>query len=133
MTATTSAKLKLIRLVGEKNQGRIRSKHIAKRKNVAWVDLSDDEDGPKKTPFKVVADGHPQAREPRRNKKARHLIGVDGREINCAGPSTNALLQEQRKQLPIAKGRLGGFLVRAIGDFLTFFRRSRRVNTGNTG
>lgn len=107
MTATTPAKL--IRLVREQNQGRQNGKHIGKRhKNVAWVDVSDDEDRPRKTPLKVIANGHhhDQARQPRNNKKARRSVDTDNQNINGAGPS-NALLQEQRKQLPIAKGTPG--------------------------
>lgn len=99
MTATTPGKL--IRLVREQNNGKRYGKHIIKRKNVAWVDVSDDEDRPRKSP-KTVAHGHHD--QARRTKKPRLSGETETQNVNGAGPSKNALLQEQRKQLPIAKG-----------------------------
>ncbi|RDB16014.1 putative ATP-dependent RNA helicase prh1 [Hypsizygus marmoreus] len=99
-------------------------------KKVPWVDVSDDErdDRRRKTPLGVKANGHQpnghphphshhhqreqEGRNHKRHKKARHSMGTGAglvEEWSTAGPSgsngTAAALQEQRRNLPIAKGR----------------------------
>ncbi|KAG6813168.1 hypothetical protein H0H92_013575 [Tricholoma furcatifolium] len=100
---------KVIRLAGKEKKSpfnELRSKHIGKKAR-PWVDVSDDEDRPrKKTPLKVASNDilpHQDAHV-RKKLKAQHTKNAD---YNTPGPSTsiNVDLQEQRKQLPIAKGR----------------------------
>jgi hypothetical protein len=80
--------------------------HVGKQhKNIPWVDVSDDEDRRRKMPLaNGTSSGHHGQGKNARRKKAR-LSGPDGQLVNGSGAGpTAALLQEQRKQLPIAKG-----------------------------
>ncbi|GLB41932.1 putative RNA helicase [Lyophyllum shimeji] len=104
---------KLIKLVGKDRRtayGDFHPKNHVKKKHVPWVEVSDDDDRPRKTTFKVVANGHQphqDGRYPRKIKKPRHSLGLT-EALSTPGPGNSgsaASLQEQRKELPIAKGR----------------------------
>lgn len=108
---------KLIRLLNNNKSPHAENnaRHLGKnKKKIPWVDVSDDDrdDRLRKTPLKVMVNGHhnhQDGRHPRRNKKPRHSLASGEEDRGAAGPSspsTTAALQEQRKQLPIAKGEL---------------------------
>ncbi|KAF8879493.1 P-loop containing nucleoside triphosphate hydrolase protein [Infundibulicybe gibba] len=107
---------KLIRLFAPEPKNSVRP-----RKKVPWVDVDDDEGRRRKTPLKVngYAPNTPSpsignGRNGRKHKKARHSLGKSTSESpelpttpQSAGPSNSksSALQQQRRQLPIAKGR----------------------------
>ncbi|KAG6854030.1 hypothetical protein C0991_011235 [Blastosporella zonata] len=101
---------KVIRLATKEKRSSfddLRAKQLGKKAHIPWVDVSDDEDRPRKTPSKAMPNGvqSPQHSLPRKNKKARHSLHPAD-EPNTPGPSSSAsiaALQEQRSQLPIAK------------------------------
>ncbi|KAK0195247.1 ATP-dependent RNA helicase Prh1 [Armillaria mellea] len=70
----------------------------ASRQAVQWMDVSDDEDRPRKTPLKVhgVLPNGPQT-----NGRKRHRASQNG----CATSSPSTTIQEQKNSLPIAKGK----------------------------
>ncbi|KAF8636185.1 hypothetical protein AX17_003673 [Amanita inopinata Kibby_2008] len=86
--------------------------HHHRRKRKASHDEYDDEGRRTKSPLKIngtLVNGHELA-DGRKHKKARHAYVNGADDLNGAGPSSPgnikfAALQEQRRQLPIAKGR----------------------------
>ncbi|KAG5641908.1 hypothetical protein DXG03_003975 [Asterophora parasitica] len=103
---------KLIRLATQdkrKSYNGFHAKHHTKKTH-KWVDVSDDEDRPRKTPLKVMANGHQphqNGRHDLKHQKDRNSLGaVDEPSTSGSSSSGSAIaLQDQRKQLPIAKGR----------------------------
>jgi len=99
---STMAPLKRIKLGNGVSKPRTNSEQ---RKNIPWVDVSDDEDRRRKMPhINGIPNGHYGQEKNGRRKRARLPLGENGHIVNggSAGPSSAA--QEQRKQLPIAKG-----------------------------
>ncbi|KAG5654368.1 hypothetical protein H0H81_003826 [Sphagnurus paluster] len=102
---------KVIRLAGKEKRttyGDFRAKHAGKKPQVPWVNVSDEEDRLRKTHLKVMVNGQsPHARHTRKNKKARHSVPSIEEPASPVPSSSGgaAALQEQRKHLPIAKGR----------------------------
>ncbi|KAF9479926.1 P-loop containing nucleoside triphosphate hydrolase protein [Pholiota conissans] len=89
--------------------------HKRHKKSISWVDVSDEEDRGKKSLKRrnsAVNGHHDSAVNGHKHKKRRHS-NDSSPQVNGAGPSqingtlgTKAkALQEQRSQLPIAKGR----------------------------
>ncbi|KAG6890329.1 hypothetical protein C0995_009536 [Termitomyces sp. Mi166 len=102
----------VIPLAGKEKKSVYRQLHaklLRKKSRSSWVDVSDDEDRPRKTPLKVVPNGTQPHQDVRHLKKKEllHSLGR-GDDPSASGPSNPvgaAFLQEQRNQLPIAKGR----------------------------
>ncbi|KAF5383681.1 hypothetical protein D9615_003641 [Tricholomella constricta] len=108
-----SSTSKLIRLTTKGKQTAyddFRAKKFGKKTQVPWVDVSDDEDRPRKTPLKVMPNGrqpHQDGRQDRNNKKARRSQDTADEPATpgASGSGSPINLQEQRRKLPIAKGR----------------------------
>ncbi|KAG6919515.1 hypothetical protein DXG01_005105 [Tephrocybe rancida] len=106
--ATASWIAAVIKLAGKEKVSEFNREFRANqpaKKKPTWVNVDDNDDRPRKTPLKVVPNGiQPHhSTHPRKPKKARYSL--DENEPSAAGPSSYAALQEQRSQLPIAKGR----------------------------
>ncbi|KJA17972.1 hypothetical protein HYPSUDRAFT_972874 [Hypholoma sublateritium FD-334 SS-4] len=90
----------------------------ASKPQTSWVDVSDDDGGKKNLKRKgsIINGQHEHSTNGHKQKKRRHSgQGSELPQVNGAGPShingarattlKAKLLQEQRTQLPIAKGR----------------------------
>ncbi|KAK0241955.1 hypothetical protein EDD85DRAFT_421586 [Armillaria nabsnona] len=73
----------------------------ATRQAVQWMDVSDDEDRPRKTPLKVHGVLPNGQNRPQTNGRKRHRASQNGYVVST--PSTT--IQEQKNSLPIAKGK----------------------------
>lgn len=101
-----------IPLAGKDQQSvyhRLHAKLYRKKTRPNCVDVSDDEDRRRKTPLKVVPNGiqHQQDAYQSKKKKLCYRLGPDDSPFmpGTSNPFNVAHLQEQRNQLPIAKGR----------------------------
>ncbi|KAG6868952.1 hypothetical protein C0993_007166 [Termitomyces sp. T159_Od127] len=79
------------------------------RKKARPVDVNGDEDRRRKTPLKVIPNGiqHHQDAYPSKKKKLSYRLGLDDSSLTPGSSNSASIapLQEQRNQLPIAKGR----------------------------
>lgn len=126
---------RIIRLVSDQPNHGIKPGKLGRHsKHIPWVDVGDEEDRHKKLPLKRnngMINGH-DSQNGRRHKKPRHSHSNMGeglsnsspnginlihrKSLNGAGPSSSSnskavALQEERRQLPIAKGDVSHILI----------------------
>ncbi|KAK0504933.1 ATP-dependent RNA helicase Prh1 [Armillaria luteobubalina] len=90
-----------IRLASDSLAQKYRKNKAASRQAVQWMDVSDDEDRPRKIPLNVHGVLPNGQNRPQTNGRKRHQASQNG----CATGTPPTTIQEQKNGLPIAKGK----------------------------